>query len=34
VHPEAAPRPGENMSLMFRPVELVFFDPQSEKRIS
>jgi multiple sugar transport system ATP-binding protein len=34
VHPEAAPRPGETMSLMFDLSKLVFFDPKSEKRIS
>jgi hypothetical protein len=34
VHPEAAPHPGEPMSLLFDLSKLVFFDPQSEKRIS
>ena len=34
VHPEAAPHPGENMSLMFDLSKLVFFDPASEKRIT
>ena len=34
VHPEAAPHPGQSMSLMFDLSKLVFFDPQSEKRIS
>jgi len=34
VHPESAPHPGENMSLMFDLSKLVFFDPQTEKRIS
>ncbi len=34
VHPEAAPHPGQSMSLMFDLSKLVFFDPKSEKRIS
>jgi len=34
VHPEAGPQPGKQMSLMFDLSKLVFFDPQSEKRIS
>jgi len=34
VHPEAGPQPGKQMSLMFDLSKLVFFDPQSERRIS
>jgi multiple sugar transport system ATP-binding protein len=34
VHPEAAPRPGEHMTLMFDVSKLVFFDPKTEKRIT
>ena len=34
VHPEAAPKPGQNMNLMFDLSKLVFFDPASEKRIT
>ena len=34
VHPEAAPHPGEQVTLMFDVSKLVFFDPQTEKRIS
>ena len=34
VHPESAPHPGESMGLMFDLSKLVFFDPQTEKRIS
>ena len=34
VHPESAPHPGDKMSLMFDLSKLIFFDPQSEKRIS
>src|SRR5262245_11961046 len=34
VHPEAGARPGQNMTLMFDLSKLVFFDPQTEKRIS
>jgi len=34
VHPESAPHPGDKMALMFDLSKLIFFDPQSEKRIS
>ena len=34
VHPESGARPGQNMTLMFDLSKLVFFDPQTEKRIS
>ena len=34
VHPESAPHPGDRMQLMFDLSKLIFFDPQSEKRIS
>ena len=34
VHPESGPQPGKQMSLLFDLSKLVFFDPQSEKRIS
>jgi multiple sugar transport system ATP-binding protein len=34
VHPEAGPQPGKQMALMFDLSKLVFFDPQTEKRIS
>jgi len=33
VHPEAHARPGQPLKLMFDLSKLVFFDPQSEKRI-
>jgi multiple sugar transport system ATP-binding protein len=34
VHPEAPARPGQLLNLMFDLSKLVFFDPQTEKRIS
>jgi multiple sugar transport system ATP-binding protein len=34
VHPEAQARPGQPLALMFDLSKLVFFDPQTEKRIS
>jgi multiple sugar transport system ATP-binding protein len=34
VHPEAPARPGQPLNLMFDLSKLVFFDPQTEKRIS
>ena len=34
IHPEAPARPGQSLNLMFDLSKLVFFDPQSEKRIA
>jgi multiple sugar transport system ATP-binding protein len=34
VHPEAGARPGQSMALMFDLSKLVFFGPQTERRIS
>ncbi len=34
VHPEAPARPGQLLNLMFDLSKLVFFDPQTEKRIA
>jgi multiple sugar transport system ATP-binding protein len=34
VHPEAPARPGQQLNLLFDLSKLVFFDPQTEKRIA